>query len=133
MNDQEIIEQLRGMVFDMLSALAYLRSINMLPKDFEIDKLETNARKVLDIHQVIASTHDGGKFEDVMGLPLVVFPDPPPTVVQQQIEASNLPQHRICPMCGDRGQKTVHLKRRPRGGLQCQACDFEYAFPAKWL
>ena len=131
MDDRETIEQLRGIAFDLLSALAYLRSISVLPKDFEINRLEENARKALDINQVHVSTHDGGKLEDVMGeqRPLIDFPV---TVVEQQ-SLADIPSHRVCPMCGDRGPKTVHLRRRPRGGLQCNACSFEYAFPTKWL
>lgn len=130
MTDHDVTEQLRGTVFDLLAALSYLRSIDVLPKDFEIDRIEQHARQMLDIKEYAV---DGSKVEVMGRMPLINFPEKPVPPAVQQVMLADIPSHRICPMCGDRGPKTVHLKRRPRGGLQCQMCRFEYAFPTKWV
>ena len=122
------VNDMRGLVFEMLSALAYLRSIGRLPEELadSFAKLENAAREALEIREE--------KLQPMQPVPPVVPPVPPvkPQVVEVFAPSSDLPAYRQCPACGDTMPKIVHLKRRPRGALQCQACGHEYSFPAQW-
>lgn len=123
-------ERLRALVFEMLAALAYLRSIDRLPDDVAFDRIEREARAALEI------TPQRPEPEPEK---LKEFIEPPPlqsAVPHVEVFAPTIPglsAQRECPKCGDVGPKIAHLKRRPRAGLQCQACGHEYPFPSAWV
>ena len=125
------VEHLRALVFEMLSCLSYLRSIGRLPDDMTINfvRLEEDARAALEI-------------KSEAKLPSATAAQHPPPPLQSQVEPpvdvfapryGSLVDAARCPKCGDETPKTVHLRRRPRGGLQCRACGHEYSFPSAWV
>ena len=127
----EVLENYRALTIDMLAALSWLNAEHKLPPEINLFKLEMNARDLLDINymerasgreNVIVATDTVGRAE-VIGRHDTPLPD----------VGGNLPEYKICPRCGDRNAKIVHLRRRPRAELQCAACSYEYPFPHKWL
>lgn len=128
----EILERHRALTIDMLAALSWLKAKDKLPIEINMFKLELNARELLDIEQApvpvaIQSTDKHAPQHEVVDV--IGVRDTP----QPLPDFANIPDYKICPACGDRNAKIVHLKRRPRAGLECAACRYEYPFPHKWL
>ena len=134
----EMMERHRSLVIEMLAMLSWLQSKGHIPAEIDIFKIELNARDILDI----------GREEMPMALPVSQDGKPLPETApwretvdvigkndtpNDQQSASTLPNYKICPRCGDRTPKIVHLRRRPKAGLECAACRYEYPWPTKWM
>lgn len=128
----ETLESYRALTIDMLAALSWLRAADKLPQEVNLSKLETSARELLDITVIDAPRPD--QSPDLFD---AVIPKTVEMIGRYDTPAASglsaLPEYKICPRCGDRNPKIVHLRRRPKAGLQCASCSYEYAFPARWI
>ena len=129
----EALEHHRSLIVEMLAALSWLQAGGFVPAEVDLRKIENNARDILDIETepqelspLLQNARAGAAAipDDIIGKYDTPQPTPP---------AASLPEYKICPRCGDRNPKVVHLRRRPKAGLQCAACSYEYAFPARWI
>lgn len=125
----EVLESYRAITVDMLAALSWLDQEKKLPKEVDMFKFEMNARDLLDIsHSTVRTIDRLRNTEMIEVINIIGKHDTPPDTTGR-----NLPSYKICPRCGDRNAKIVHLRRRPKAGLECAACRYEYPFPARWI
>ena len=131
----ETLENYRALTIDMLAALSWLNAVNRLPPEINLFKLELNARDLLDINYTDSYVETPSSKPPVQGEAVAV--ERVEVIGRHDVPAvdvgGSLPVYKICPRCGDRNAKIVHLRRRPRAELQCAACSYEYPFPHKWL
>ena len=125
----EALEHHRSLIIEMLAALSWLQENGHVPSDVDLRRIENNARDILDIETdpselpPLLPPSEDERF-DIIGRYDTPRPTPP---------AASLPEYKICPRCGDRNPKIVHLRRRPKAGLQCSSCGYEYPVPARWI
>jgi hypothetical protein len=125
----ETLDTYRSVVVELLALLSWLRGKNPLPSVADFDRLERIARELIDVEERVIAHQT----VDVIGTsdtPPIARPLADP--LSGNALAESMPDYKICPRCGDRTPKIVHLRRRPKAGLECVACRYEYPFPHRW-